>query len=60
MNTLEIIAALDASLTLANRLAVWLGEKREIGEMTPEEEAAFDAALEKTFASWQLRKTNTD
>lgn len=53
MSTLEIIAAIDAALTIANRLSKLVQEKHEVEEMTPEEEAAFDAALEKRFESWR-------
>ena len=53
MSTLEIIAAIDSLLTLSNRLIGMVNDKREVGEMTPEEEVAFDAALEKRFASWK-------
>jgi hypothetical protein len=49
----EVLLVADALLTLGNRLANWLEEKREVGEMTPEEEAAHDAWKEKKFAEWQ-------
>jgi polyhydroxyalkanoate synthesis regulator phasin len=57
MSTLEIIAAIDAALTIANKLTKLVQEKREVGEMTPEEEKAFDEALEKKFASWTVKQT---
>ena len=53
MSTLEIIAAIDGLITLTNKLVQMVQDKREVGEMTPEEEAALDAALEKKFASWK-------
>lgn len=49
----EIIMAVDGLLTLANRMRSWLQEKREVGEMTPEEEVEYDAWKEKKFAEWQ-------
>ena len=55
LGVLEAIAALDAALTLTSRLAAWLESRREVGEMTPEEEAAMDAANEKMFANWQKK-----
>jgi hypothetical protein len=55
MGPLEAIAIADGLLTLANRIGKWLEERREIGELTPEEEAALDAHLEATFAKWQKK-----
>lgn len=55
LGVLEAIAALDAALTLASRVSKWLESRREVGEMTPEEEEAMDAANEKLFAQWQTR-----
>ena len=55
---LEIIAAIDAALTLANRLTQWLEQKRELGELTPEESDALDALIEQKASKWNAgRKT---
>ena len=51
----EVILVADALLTAANRLTMWLQERREVGEMTPEEEKWHDAWKEKLFSSWQHR-----
>ena len=52
----EILLVTDLLLTAANRLTNWLAEKREVGELTPEEEAAHDAWKEKLFAEWQRKR----
>jgi len=52
---LEAILIADGLLTLAGRMSKWLAERREVGEMTPEEESAHDAYLERKFAEWSGR-----
>ncbi len=49
----EILLIADGLLTASNRLAKWLEERREVCDMTPEQEVAHDAWKEKMFASWQ-------
>jgi hypothetical protein len=53
MTILQGLAILDGLLTAASRIQSWLASRREVGEMTPEEEAAYDAFKAKRFEEWQ-------
>jgi len=57
MTILQGLAILDGLLTAAARIESWINSKRELGEMTPEEEAAHDARKAKIYAEWQARHT---
>ena len=51
MPVLEAIAIIDAALIIAEKITAYLNDKRMIGELTTEEEAALDARQEKMFSS---------
>lgn len=55
MPVLEAIAILDGALTITDRILAYLNEKRQRGELTPEEETALDVRQEAMFktAAWQ-------
>jgi len=57
MTILQGLAILDGLLTAAARIESWINSKRELGEMTPEEEAAHDARKAKIYAEWQAHRT---
>jgi len=46
----------DAALTLASRIGRWVQARKEVGELTPEEEAALDVYLENKFSEWQAKR----
>ena len=51
---LVVLAAMDGALTLIERGTAWLAHYRsEVGELTPEEDAAQEAFEERRFALWQ-------
>jgi hypothetical protein len=50
---LLILAAADAALTAFERInAIVAARASEVGELTPEEDAALEAYEERRFASW--------
>ena len=50
---LIVLAAADAALTAFERInQIVLSHSKEVGELTPEEDAALEAYEERRFAAW--------
>jgi hypothetical protein len=58
---LVAVAVADAALTVIERVnQLIIARRKEIAELTPEEDAALEAYEERRFAAWQNPPTKPD
>jgi hypothetical protein len=51
---LVVLAAMDGALTIIERGSAWLAAyRKQVGELTPEEDAAQEQFEERRFRAWQ-------